>query len=231
MVWRDDKVFATISDDDEICTLRPQAGGGDSVMECFPRDELPEEGDELHEEENKEGNQEDNHDRYLRTRDDSSHRQLDDGSELDVMVVWTNQAECEQTYGFGVRTCTFDATTDQNMRLMVDLAISQTNTAFQRSGINTRVRLVHAYRDSTYVEPQYNKIDTALYHLRDQGDGQLDGVHTTRATYGADLVSLLVSTSGGCGLGFVGPGKDQQFNVAVSDNVCFDFVLSGVSEG
>jgi hypothetical protein len=41
--------------------------------------------------------------------------------------------------------CTLDDTTEENMRALIDLAFQETNEAFAASGVDTTVRLVHAY--------------------------------------------------------------------------------------
>lgn len=80
------------------------------------------------------------------------------------------------------------------MRGLIDLAIAETNTAFQLSGILTTLRLVHAYRDPEYVEPTNTAYRIALGDLGGTTDGKLDGVHVNRALYGADMVQLFMST-------------------------------------
>ena len=78
------------------------------------------------------------------------------------------------------------------MRGLIDLAVAETNTAFTVSGINTELRLVHAYRDDTYTEPSPNKYTAILADLQNKNDGKLDSVHIEREKYGADFVSMIV---------------------------------------
>jgi len=120
---------------------------------------------------------------------DSSRRLFDDsGGNIDVLVVWTNEAECSKS-GLPVG-CLLTAITEINMRGLIDLAVAETNTAYVLSGINTQLRLVHAYRDPDYVEP--SSFSTSLGDLRSQTDGKLDSVHAKRALYGADVVAMIV---------------------------------------
>lgn len=120
------------------------------------------------------------------------HLYDDSGATIDVMVVWTKQAECSVSkLGW---PCTLTPTTENNMRGLIDLAIAETNTAFQLSGILTTLRLVHAYRDLEYVEPTNTAYRIALGDLGGTTDGKLDGVHVNRALYGADMVQLFMST-------------------------------------
>ena len=51
----------------------------------------------------------------------------DDGSELDVMVLWTEFAECSQS-GLAAG-CTLSTTTYDNMVALIELAVVETNTA------------------------------------------------------------------------------------------------------
>lgn len=114
------------------------------------------------------------------------------GDNLDIMVVWTKEAECRQS-GFG-KDCILDEDTELEMRGIVDLAVSETNTAFTDSGIETQLRLVHAYRDDTYTEPisTQNRYKNIISHLQSKTDGHLDSVHMERARYGADFVAMIV---------------------------------------
>jgi hypothetical protein len=116
----------------------------------------------------------------------------DSGATIDVMVVWTKQAECLASKLLS--TCTLTATTETNIRGLIDLAVAETNTALQLSGMLSTLRLVHAYRDPLYVEPTTTTpYKNALEELRGTADGKLDDVHTKRALYGADMVQMLIS--------------------------------------
>ena len=112
------------------------------------------------------------------------------GATIDVMVVWTKQAECQ--WSKLSSTCTISRTTENNMRGLIDLAVAEANIAFNLSGILSSLRLVHAYRDPLYVEPTNNTFDTSLIELQTTSDGKLDDVHAKRALYGADIVQMLI---------------------------------------
>ena len=109
----------------------------------------------------------------------------DTGSQIDVMVVYTNAARAS-------------AGGTASMQTLIDLAIANANTAYANSGIPQRVRLVHT-AEVTYTETDGN---TDLFRLQNPTDGYLDNVATLRDTYGADVVSLL-GNGYGCGLGFM----------------------------
>ena len=194
----DRRIHATYTGDDEVCSIHPKQGR--DKMECIPKteEELPDETDALIEDD-------DDDRRFLRTSK-NQQRQLDDGSVIDLMIVWTKQAECEES-GYA-KTCTPDSVTEAAMQDLANAAVNQANIAFDVSGINSEFRLVHAYRDPNYVEPtdQKTRFNKALYDLRDSGDGKLESVHVERARYRADVVSLFISKGGSCGLAFTGPG-------------------------
>jgi len=90
----------------------------------------------------------------------------------------------------------------------INLAIDETNTAFTMSGINAKLRLVHAYLDSTYQE---SDLKTALSDVTGMFDGNLNNVHEKRIKFGADIVSLWIDTSYGCGESWDGPVKGYMF--------------------
>jgi hypothetical protein len=95
--------------------------------------------------------------------------------------------------------CTLTATTESNIRGVIDLAVAEGNTALQLSGILSSIRLVHAYRHPVYEEvTPDDMLIVAEADLRGNRDGKLDDVHVKRALYGADLVQMLVSTSSIC---------------------------------
>ena len=145
----------------------------------------------------------------------------DDGSVLDVLSVWTRKAECrnsglvancyESTAGSPQGQLT--AQTEDNMRGTIDLAVSETNTAYELSGVLTELRLVHAYRDNTYVESSSDAFGTALGQVRSTTDGIMDDVHTKRQTYGADIVAMIIDDSQYCGIAYLGPSYGSMFSV------------------
>lgn len=146
------------------------------------------------------------------TQEDSTRRSLlsngaDDGSILDVMVVWTAQAECRRSdLAAG---CTLSSQTHSNMMNLVNLAIAETNIAYSASGVKTQLQLVHAYRHPSYDE----KVGGMQAALRNISRGFMSGVHDNRANYGADIVSLIVDDTQYCGIAYVGPRFDLMYSV------------------
>ena len=108
---------------------------------------------------------------------------IDDGSIIDVMVVYTTAARLSQG-------------STAAMKSLVNLAVTETNNAYANSQVTQRLRLVYA------GEVDYTEVDfpTDLARLQGTSDGFMDDVHRLRDLYAADLVSLWGNYAGGCGL-------------------------------
>ena len=103
---------------------------------------------------------------------------------VDVGVVWTPAAR----QGAGGLS---------QVRALVDLAVLETNVAYDQSNAPLDVRLVFA-REVNYVES--SSFNTDLDRLRRTNDGFMDEVHRWRDNTGADAVSLFVNTTQFCGI-------------------------------
>lgn len=117
---------------------------------------------------------------------------------IDVMVVWTARAECvhaEKNVG-----CSVTSSTQEKMEDLIDLAVHETNIAYEKSGVNIELELVHSYR-SDYDEPSNNAFSQSLSDLRGKNDGKIDEVHTLREKYGADIVVMIIDDEAYCGVG------------------------------
>ena len=112
----------------------------------------------------------------------------DDGSQIDLMVVYTPAARAA-------------AGGTAAMNALIDLSVSNSNTAYANSGVTQRLRLVHRVEVS-YVENTTN-MGLDLSRLASPSDGFADEVHTLRNTYGADFVTLLTTGTDACGIGYV----------------------------
>ena len=112
----------------------------------------------------------------------------DDGSLIDVMVVYTPSARISEGGTAG-------------MQSRINLVVAETNNAYLNSGVVQRIRLVYA------GEVNYTETDllTDLGRLQTTNDGFMDEVHALRNLYGADLVSLWGNypSAGGCGQSYV----------------------------
>lgn len=115
----------------------------------------------------------------------------DSGYIIDVLVVYTAAARS----GAGSTT---------NMLNLINLAVSETNTGYERSGIFSRMRLVHT-AEINYDESILSTSTgwgTALSQLTNQ-DNVIDEVRNLRNTYGADLVVMIVNNMTYCGIGWL----------------------------
>lgn len=115
----------------------------------------------------------------------------DGGTQIDVMVVWTP----------GARNAAGGVSAIQSL---VDLAVANANATYANSLVGAQLRLVYS-GEVVFTETPSN-IMGDLSALTSTNDGKLDGVHTLRNQYGADIVTLLGAgyTSGGyCGIGYL----------------------------
>ena len=105
--------------------------------------------------------------------------QPDDGSEIDVMVVYTPTAKYQAGGRAGIEALT-------------DLFFAQANQAYASSGAAHRIRMV-LREEADYMEDGNSYLD--IDRLGYPSDGYMDRVHELRDLYAADLVHLLVGTS------------------------------------
>jgi hypothetical protein len=111
----------------------------------------------------------------------------DDGSLIDVMVVYTPSAR--------------NAAGGTNaVRALANSAVASANTAYQNSNIATRLRLVYL-DEISYAEGDSFSQD--LSRLRSTSDGLMDEVHAIRNTVKADMVALINNNSGACGVAYL----------------------------
>lgn len=134
----------------------------------------------------------------------------DDGSRVDVMVLYTATARAAAGGTTAIRN-------------LITLGVTETNQMYANSGIGTRMRLVHM-REVAYTES--GNAGTDRNRLFNGADGQLDFVHGLRNTYGADMVQMLVDNAGsGCGIAYLnGPvgsmAAQSAYAYAVTDWQC-----------
>lgn len=139
-----------------------------------------------------------------READEQSHRRLDDGRIIDIMVIWTPAAEAAQTA----------ANKEVAIRNVINDAIEWTNLSYDNSGIDTMLRLVHAQRAEGYVES--SDYSQNLYNLtpwHSKFDGSLSWVEGVRDEYGADFVAMIVDGGGYCGIAWLGPSSTSVYSV------------------
>lgn len=121
----------------------------------------------------------------------------DDGSMIDVLVVYTDDARAA---GGGTSSITSQ----------IQSAIDFTNTAYANSQVTQRIRAVHI-AEVSYAETATSGVD--LDRLRLQTDGFLDEVHALRNAFGADIVCLITETmeSGVGGRGYLMQNLSNDF--------------------
>ena len=124
----------------------------------------------------------------------------DDGRIVDVMVVYTDKAEAG----------------DPNILTTIQAMVDQMNLAFSNSVVNTRARLVRAYKTS-YSE-YGDSLVVDITRLQSTTDGFLDEVHNERTAYGADVVTLLINNNltGVLGIGFLNSASPAYASTAFS---------------
>jgi hypothetical protein len=115
----------------------------------------------------------------------------DTGAFIDVMVVYTAAAKTA-------------AGGDAAMTLLINLAVTETNTGYENSNITQRIRLVHSV-EVDYEESLSDPFENALYEITNPSDGIIDEVNLLRNTYHADLVSFWIYDPAQtyCGLGWM----------------------------
>ena len=115
----------------------------------------------------------------------------DDGSVVDILVVWTPKVE--EVLGGG----------EPQVLSRIDLLVAYTNDAFERSGALVSLNLVGVEKVD-YLEAETKFID--LRRLSDPDDGHMDRVHDRRNVLGADLVYLVADVPGGVASGSLSVG-------------------------
>ncbi|MBF0170348.1 MAG: hypothetical protein HQK87_04555 [Nitrospinae bacterium] len=135
----------------------------------------------------------------LLTRDtpDLSGALVDDGSIVDVLVLYTPSARA--AVGGPVA-----------MKNKINLAVTETNTGYANSGVVQRVRLVHS-QEVSYNEAGSNGMSDALGRLANAADGYMDIAHTLRTSYAADMVVLLINNNQNCGYGYLMATESNAF--------------------
>ena len=138
-----------------------------------------------------------------------SRRRSDDGSVLDVLVLYTPRARAASGGSAA-------------MESLVQLGVTETNIALERSGVVPKLRLVHV-GEIDYQEAGDARGDLEL--LKRADDGAADVVHELRDVYGADFVQLIVEERDGCGIAYV-MGEPQlafeEWAFSVVERSCID---------
>ena len=140
---------------------------------------------------------------------------LDDGSEIDVMVVYTPLAKRKE----GGRAA---------IEALIDLFVAETNQAYANSRVTHRIRLV-LREEVDYTEDGNSFID--LDRLINDSDGYMDHVHDLRDLYAADLVHIVVGRSVNvCGVAKLNrgesPAEDEASGFGLTVDDCGGLVFA-----
>lgn len=132
----------------------------------------------------------------------------DSADQIDLLVLYTPLAAASAGGQAGITN-------------LINLGVSETNTSYLNSGVDHRLRLVHAAQ-VPYVES--SDFSTNLTALR-LGTGGLSGVAALRDAYGADLVTLLIhpAAPSACGIAFIQSQVSAAFATSafsVTDTAC-----------
>ena len=175
-------VVGTVRTPDAVYTIRTAAGGA-YVVRQIDESSLPPLGEPLRGPLSTPG-----------ARSESDNVPPDDGSVIDVMVVYTPAAKHFE----GGRAA---------IEALIDLFVAETNQANANSGVTHRIRLVLS-EEVQYIEDGDSFID--LDRLANDSDGYIDHVHDLRDLYAADLVHIVVSRSVNvCGVAYLNLGESS----------------------
>jgi hypothetical protein len=123
----------------------------------------------------------------------------DDGSIIDVLVVYTPAAQAAA----GGQT---------QIETDIELAITLTNQGYAASGVIQRLRLARkepiSYTERTTTSDAFTH---ALQDITGTSDSFMTGIHTLRNTYAADLVSLWIQDNAFCGLAWLMTTESSSF--------------------
>lgn len=137
-------------------------------------------------------------------------------SSIDIMILWTKRAECE--YSSLKSNCDVTSNTKKQMEILSELAVAETNVAFQNSGVDVELNIVYANRvDNSYKET--NKDTPQVLRDLAKVDGVIDDIHSIRDDVGADMVSMLIgeTADGYGGYAYYTPTqKDYMFSVVLA---------------
>ena len=189
-------VVGTVRTPDAVYSIRT-AGNGTYVIRQIDESTLPPLGEPL--------------EVTLPSRDASAEVDdfpPDDGSEIDVMVVYTPLAKHRE----GGRAA---------IEALIELFVAETNQAYANSGVIHRIRLV-LREEVDYLETGNAGIDLA--RLSRAFDEYMNHIHELRDLYAADLVHIVVGVSDLCGRASGHFNESQGF--ALTAHYCVDLTFA-----
>ena len=182
LVIRDGALTGTVNTGESLFLIRPDRDGHHIVREVDPATYAPEiEPIEISRAE---------------LALPESFEAADDGSNIDILVVYTPSAR-EKAGG---------TTAIENL---IDLAVVETNQSYSNSGISQRLTLQEA-QEVAYSEAGFSW-PTTLSRLAGTSDGYMDGVHGLRDANCADAVVLIVGNTQYCGMAYLMSSVSSSF--------------------
>lgn len=118
------------------------------------------------------------------------------GNTVDVLVVYSTAAK--NVVGG-----------TNGMQSKINLAITETNDAYELSGVTHRLNLVHTEEMIGYTEP--SSFSQMLSDLRSKTDGDMDEAHDLRDQYGADCVAMICQNGQYCGIAYLMTNVSHNF--------------------
>ena len=94
------------------------------------------------------------------------------------------------------------------MLALIDLAMTETNQAYEQSLADTRLRLVGTHETN---QNESSDMGQMLSRMRSTSDGWYDEVHPLRDQVGADFVAMIVRDGSYCGIGYLMTTVGQDF--------------------
>lgn len=88
-----------------------------------------------------------------------------------------------------------------SMQSRINLAITETNSAYSLSGATQELVLAHTEEMVGYSEP--SSFSQILTDLSSTNDGDMDNVHALRDQYGADCVAMICQNGQYCGIAYL----------------------------
>ncbi len=184
-------VVGTVRTPNAVYTIRT-AGDGKYVIRQIDESSLPPLGEPLEIPPSSTG---------VRPKTDDGADPLDDGSVIDLMVMYTPLAKRYE----GGRA---------SIEALIDLFVAETNQAFAKSGVTHRINLV--LRDEVDYIEEGGDFLTDIYRFRGDSDGYMDHVHELRDMYAADLVHLVVARSGVGGRAYIAYDESVAFGLTAA---------------
>ena len=107
---------------------------------------------------------------------------------IDVLVVYSTEAK-NSTGG------------TNGMTSKINLAITESNSAYSLSGANQELYVVHKEEMIGYTEP--SSFSQILSDLAGTNDGKMDNVHSLRDQYNGDCVAMICKNGQYCGIAYL----------------------------